>query len=60
MAGLDPAISLRESLFRTKRDHRDKPGDDKMNGSEREARRYYFCIVAGVIISDCWCALVCG
>ena len=31
MAGLDPAISLRDALYPPKRDHRDKPGDDKHN-----------------------------
>ena len=30
MAGLVPAISLREALCHPKRGHRDKPGDDKM------------------------------
>jgi hypothetical protein len=29
MAGLDPAIPLRDALCSPKRDHRDKPGDDK-------------------------------
>ena len=29
MAGLVPAISLRDALCLPKRDHRDKPGDDK-------------------------------
>jgi hypothetical protein len=29
MAGLDPAIPLRKAMASPKRDHRDKPGDDK-------------------------------
>jgi hypothetical protein len=29
MAGLVPAISLRDAMCRPKRDHRDKPGDDR-------------------------------
>jgi len=28
MAGLDPAISLRDAQYPPKLDHRDKPGDD--------------------------------
>src|SRR5450631_211916 len=31
MAGLVPAISLRDATCPPKRDHRDKPGDDKHN-----------------------------
>jgi hypothetical protein len=30
MAGLVPAISLRDALCSPKRCHRDKPGDDKL------------------------------
>jgi hypothetical protein len=31
MAGLDSAISIRDALCHPKRDHRDKPGDDKVS-----------------------------
>jgi hypothetical protein len=34
MAGLVPAIALREALCPSKRDHRDKPGDDKWKRHE--------------------------
>jgi hypothetical protein len=33
MAGLDPAISFRDAPCQPKRDHRDKPGDDKLEFS---------------------------
>ena len=40
MAGLDPAIPLRDALCPTKRDHRVKPGDDKENVARPRAYKY--------------------
>ncbi|RDV01083.1 hypothetical protein DXH78_17735 [Undibacter mobilis] len=42
MAGLDPAISLRDAQCPPKRDHRDKPGDD--NGACCGAYDHFFSI----------------
>ena len=47
MAGLVPAISLRDALCHPKRDHRDKPGDDKLGKAGEKHMPQCVLITAG-------------